>query len=65
MNQNYRIILKGNSTQVVKQIKLKTTTAKRRNRTLSRRDFKSEADYNNYLLKALNNYANYIIKRKK
>ena len=65
MNENYRIILKGNSTEVVKSIKLKTTTSKRRNRTLSRRDFKSEADYNNHLLKALNNYAQYIIKRKK
>ena len=65
MTQNYKIILKGNSTEVVKSIKLKTTTAKRRNRTLSRRDFKSEGDYNNYLLKALSNYAHFIIKRKK
>ena len=64
MNE-YKIILRGNSTQVVKQIKLKTTMSKRRNRTLSRRDFKSEADYNNHLLKALTNYAQFIIKRKK
>jgi hypothetical protein len=64
MNE-YKIILRGNSTQVVKQVKLKTTTAKRRNRTLSRRDFKSESDYNNHLLKALTNYAQFIIKRKK
>lgn len=64
MNE-YKIILRGNSTQVVKQVKLKTTTAKRRNRTLNRRDFKSEGDYNNHLLKALKNYAQFIIKRKK
>ena len=65
MMNEYKIILRGNSTEVVKQIKLKTTTSKRRNRTLRRRDFKSEGDYNNYLLKALTNYAQYIIKRKK
>jgi hypothetical protein len=64
MNQNYKIILKGNSTEVVKSIKLKTTTSKTRRRTLSRKDFKSEREYNNHLLKALKPYVEYITKHK-